>query len=93
MNKIHQEQESLRISVQEILFYGYFATMLVIKGLGYADGPVYKCGLFLAFFLALEKIVLTSYTKVEWLILIASLGMAGINMAAWAACPALCGGL
>lgn len=79
MNRIHQEQESLRISVQEILFYGYFATMLIIKGLGYADGPVYKCGLFLAFFLALGKIVLTSYTKVEWLILIASLGMAGIN--------------
>lgn len=79
MNRIHQKQEPLQISIQEVFFYGYFITMLLIKGLGYADGQIYKCGLLLALLFAMGKLVLTSYTKGEWVMLISLLGLSVIN--------------
>ena len=77
MNRIQRDLE--QISFQEVLFYGYFVTMMLIKGLGYADGPIYKAGLIVAFLFAVGKIFLTAYTKVEWLVVVALLGLAGIN--------------
>ena len=53
------------MTVQELLFYAYFAIMLAIKGFGLTAGPVYQAGFLLASLLAVLKILLSTYTKKE----------------------------
>ena len=53
------------MTVQELLFYAYFAIMLAIKGFGLTAGPVYQAGFLAASLLAVLKILLSTYTKKE----------------------------
>lgn len=76
---IIKQQEKMQVSFQELLFYGYFGLMLLIKGLGYADGPVYKAGILLALILAAGKILTTAYTATEWGVVVLLSGLAVIN--------------
>lgn len=61
-------KQKMQVSFQELLFYGYFCIMLLIKGLGYADGTFYKLGFLAALLLAIAKILTTAYTGSEWVI-------------------------
>ena len=71
--------KNVQISIQEIMFYGYYITLLILKGLGYADGYIYKFGLLIAALFILGKLVVTAYTKVEWIAVGGLLSLAVIN--------------
>lgn len=67
------------LTPEELLFYAYFAIMLLVKGLGFSDGPVYKAGFLAGSVLALVKILLSSYTWAEALTVYLLLALAGIS--------------
>lgn len=67
------------LTPEELLFYAYFVMMLLVKGLGFSDGPVYKAGFLAGSVLALGKILLSSYTRAEAVMVYLLLALAGIS--------------
>ena len=67
------------MTVQELLFYAYFAIMLAIKGFGLTAGPVYQAGFLLASLLAVLKILLSTYTKKEAGLVFGLLALTGVS--------------
>ena len=67
------------LTPEELLFYVYFVMMLLVKGLGFSDGPVYKAGFLAGSVLALGKILLSSYTRAEAVMVYLLLALAGIS--------------
>lgn len=67
------------LTPEELLFYAYFAMMLLVKGLGFSDGLVYKAGFLAGSVLALCKILLSSYTRAEAVMVYLLLALAGIS--------------
>ncbi len=67
------------MTVQELLFYAYFAIMLAIKGFGLTAGPVYQAGFLLASLLAVLKILMSTYTKKEAGLVFGLLALTGVS--------------
>lgn len=65
------------MTVEQCLFDIYFIIMLLIKGLGFTDGPIYKAGIVLATGVVAVKILVGRYNAVERaaIILLTALGM------------------
>lgn len=75
----HICDSSTTVTTGELLFYAYFSVMLLVKGLGFADGPVYKIGFLAGSLLALAKIYVSTYTKAEAVMVYALLALTGIS--------------
>lgn len=60
MNSCCRERE---IPVSQLIFYLWFVILLLTKGLGLVDGPVYKGAIVLAVVLSLVKIAAGRYTR------------------------------
>lgn len=64
------------MTVEQLLFDIYFIIMLLIKGLGFTDGPIYKIGILAATGMVCLKVLVGRYNAVQKaaLILLAILG-------------------
>lgn len=71
--------KTVHISVPEIMFYGYYITLLLVKGFGFADGSIYKLGLLIASAFIFGKLMVTAFTSMEWIAVLGVLSLAAIN--------------
>ena len=68
------EKKIKKISLDEILYFGFFLILAVTKGFGFYDGQKPFLLLIIpAFFCALLKILITPYTKRQWVFVAALL--------------------
>lgn len=66
-------------SIEYKLFYIYFIIMLLTKGLGLTDGPVYKVCILVASAAALLKIVIERHTRKEYAFIAVLLVLCAVN--------------
>jgi len=67
-----------RITVEELLFYIYFMLMLITKGIGLVDGPIYRGLIYLASLVALAKLAMGSYNRLQKVMIAMLLLLSGI---------------
>lgn len=60
-----------KLTVQELLFYVYFALMLVLKGTGFTDGPVYRAAILASVVLVYLRIALGGDDRRQYMMVIA----------------------
>jgi|GEM_PF-729815 len=56
-----------RMTAQELLFYLYFALMLVLKGTGFTDGPAYRAAILISVALVYLRIALGRYSLRQYM--------------------------
>ncbi|WP_130836657.1 hypothetical protein [Lachnoclostridium sp. Marseille-P6806] len=78
MRETNMMQKTEGCTPEELLFYIYFAVMLLCKGLGLVDGPLYRLCLAGSSLLVLAKLLVDKYTAAEYAlsVLLLALGAA-----------------
>lgn len=74
-----KHNETITVSLEEILYYISFSSLLLAKGLGFYDGqPFFKICLLISVMAWAAKMWLTEYTKRELISVILLVGLGGI---------------
>ena len=68
--KLMMKEKKIKISIEEVLYIGFFSVMLFAKGIGLYDGQVlYKLLFLMAMMMAVAKICITTHSLKEWVVI------------------------
>lgn len=76
-NKIIRSE---RATIEQLLFFIYFGLMLICKGIGLVDGTAYKAVLLAASVIAILKLLIGKYCRLEFMVI---LGLLALGAAIW----------